>query len=258
MPEPYYADDLITLYLGDFREFDAWHAADVLVTDPPYGETSLAWDRWPDGWPQLVADSSPSLLQMWCFGSTRMFLDRRDEFAAWKLAQDIVWSKPRGRGVTSDRFNRSHELVTHWYRGAWGDLRHETPRVPRSNQRRRDRGLSRRGRVDDGSAVKPMSGSGTYCDDGTRLMTTVIPGGPASAVGLLHPTQKPLEVLRPIIRYSCAPGGLIADPFAGSGSTLVAAKHLGRRAVGVERDERYCEAAAHRLAQGMLDFGAAP
>ena len=249
--EPYYSDEWVTLYHGDYRDVNAWHAADVLVTDPPYGETSLAWDRWPDGWPALVAERAPDLAQMWCFGSTRMFLDRRADFDAWRHAQDLVWSKPRGHGTNRDRFSRSHELVLHWYRGKWGDLYLEPPRVAYHGARVRS---TRRGNVDDGSKVKPMAG-GTYVDDGTRLMYTVIEGDPGDPRTTYHPNQKPLAVLEPIIRYSCPPGGVVADVFAGSCSTLVAAKRLGRRAIGIELSEAYCEIAAKRLAQGVLDFG---
>lgn len=74
--------------------------------------------------------------------------------------------------------------------------------------------------------------------------------GPGCHEYLGHPTQKPMVIMRRLLEKTSP--GVILDPFAGSGSTLVAAKYLGRNAVGIEIDERYCEIAARRLAQGVL------
>ena len=69
-----------------------------------------------------------------------------------------------------------------------------------------------------------------------------------------HPCEKPQALLRHMIDVSSRPGDLILDPFAGSGSTLIAARDAGRRAVGIEMDLGYCRRIADRLSQGALDF----
>lgn len=72
----------------------------------------------------------------------------------------------------------------------------------------------------------------------------------------VHIAQKPFPVMRWLCQFS-RPGGLIVDPFMGSGTTLRAAKDLGRKAIGIDVSEQYCELAAKSLGQEVLDFGGA-
>lgn len=248
--DPYYQDDTVTLHLGDMREvlpaLDI--QADLIVTDPPFGETSHDWDTWPTDWLTTAAAHTRS---MWYFGSQRMFFARYAEFqaAGWKLSQDtvgndvhVVWSKPVATSMATDRFRRCHEHALHWYRGAWTDMHHDTPRVPHHgpNNGRRSKGGRQAGH--NGAA-----GNRGYVDDGTRLMLSVIPAPSVPRTERIHKSEKPVELLRPLIEYACPSGGLVLDPFAGSGSTLDAARHAGRRAIGIEANEEYAEAAARRL-----------
>ncbi|WP_163554217.1 DNA-methyltransferase [Candidatus Frankia alpina] len=246
-PAPYYQDGQVTLYCGNSLELLADHAdllaAEAIVTDPPYGEISLAWDVWPDGWPGLAAAAAKS---MWCFGSMKMFLRHFDDFAGWRLSQDIVWQKHAGSSPAADRFRRVHEYALHWYRGKWREIYKEPQREPNPVSGMKVGSVSHRR-----SGTAPHLGGlgpSTYLYDGTRLVHSVIPARSMRGRAL-HPTEKPPQILAPLIRYSCPPGRVILDPFPGSGSTLAVARSLGRRAIGIERDERYAEIAARRLSK---------
>ena len=246
MTSAYWTDGTVALYVGDCREVlpALGVTADLVVADPPYAETSLAWDRWPDGWLDTVAAVTSSL---WCFGSMRMFMDRCAEFAGWKLSQDVVWEKPHGSGFQNDRFRRVHEHVLHWYRGQWGAVHHDTPRTAYIGPDSRH-GYSQASRTGHTGKI----GDYQWTDDGTRLMRSVIQAPTMWRKGAIHPTQKHVDLLRPLIEYACPPGGLVVDPFAGSGSTLDAARASGRRAIGIEANEAYAEKAARRLDQLTL------
>lgn len=261
MNEAYFDDGTVTLYLGDCREIvpALGLTADLLVCDPPYGETSLAWDRWPDGWVQTATLAAKS---MWCFGSMRMFGEHWAEFTAakWRMSQDVVWEKNAGTGLFADRFRRVHENALHWYRDApWSAIYTDPQRSQGRggwSDRVRNAGEVVTGNVARGQHIGHLMKKQPWVETETRLLTSILRAKNLRGIAI-HPTEKPIPLLRPLIEYACPPGGLIFDPFAGSGSSLDAARQTGRRAIGIEISEQYAEKAARRLSQAMIGEGAA-
>lgn len=198
--QPYYQDNLVTLYHGDMRDVlpAIEQKFDACITDPPYEQTSLKWDRWPEGWPTVVSFYTNNL---WCFGSLRMFMEQRLEFPAWQFAQDIVWEKQNGTCAHNDRFRRIHEQAAQFYRGPWSEI-YKSPVYTMDAVARR---VIRRVRKPEhwGNIGEHHFNSET---GGKRLERSVIPVKNCHPHAL-HPTQKPAGILAPLIQYSVPPGG---------------------------------------------------
>lgn len=244
---PFFESPDVILYHADARElFTALPKADAIITDPPYGETSLDWDRWPESWPLGAALIAP---QMWVFGSFRMFWERCDDLrqAGWKLAQDVIWEKHNGSNSSADRFRRVHEMAVHFYRGAWSEIYKLSQVTNDATARtvRRKRRPAHWGEIGEHHYVSE--------DRGPRLMSSVIFERSCHGYAV-NETQKPEGIIAPLLRYSVPPGGLVIDPFAGSGTTGVVARKEGRRAILIESRMNQCEAIVERLGQKELEL----
>jgi site-specific DNA-methyltransferase (adenine-specific)/modification methylase len=213
--KPYYENDGITIYLGDWREMSLLRF-DVVVTDPPYGisyspsqNSKKAWGNKTFVGDVVVRgddepfDPTPLIKGPAVICGANHFSDKLPPSPCW-----FVWDKRDG--MTSNDF-ADCELIWTNLKGNARVFRHQWSGALRDSERGQTR---------------------------------------------LHPTQKPLVLMRWIIE-KCPPG-IVLDPYMGSGTTLRAAKDLGRRAIGVEIEERYCEIAAKRLEQGVFDLSAPP
>lgn len=119
-----------------------------------------------------------------------------------------------------------------------------------------DKGVGRpmKGRFRNHLEYLVWSSNGPMPEADNIYPSTLLRHTPPNADSRVHLTQKPESLISEIL--SVAPKGLVLDPFMGSGTTLRAAKDLGRRAIGIEQEERYCEIAAQRLSQETLGLGA--
>jgi DNA modification methylase len=221
MGEPYYADESVTLYHGDCREVTEWLTADVLVTDPPYGRN---WRQGRLKSPRQADDSHSGI-------AGDLDTTTRDAaLALWGDRQavvfgDLMLAPPAGTKLVGI-YRKPSNAGTRGAMGGW----------------RRD--------AEAWYLIGPWP-TGLGGRSSVIATVTLSQGGSSSPQGRYeHPHAKPLDIMERLI-LACPPG-VIADPFAGSGSTLIAARNLGRRVVGVEINERYCEMTARRLSQAAL------
>ena len=221
--EPYYQDDFITLYHGDcLQHLDMLDQADVMVTDPPYGRA------WKQGF--LKGHNGKHL----GIANDLDTLTRDNALSAWGTKPAIAF----GDLLLAPPANTKQVLIYRkpsnaGLRGAMAGYRRDVEAVYLIGKGWSS-GL--------GGGTSVLTTNATHTGAGTGL------GGRTG-----HPHEKPLDVMETLIMATdLAGGGTIVDPFAGSGSTLRAAKNLGRKCIGFEIEEKYCEITAKRLAQEVL------
>lgn len=224
---PYYEDGAVTIYHGDCLEILPQLRAsfDVVLTDPPFFMPATHYQsrvKWQRSW------SDTSVLA-----------------AFWASVLDAAVPKMRQTGhfLTFCNGDSYPVFYPEMYRRfdflksiVW-DKGHV--------------GLGRVWRNQHELVIAARWNESTFHEDGV-LRADVVRFEATPSADREHPVEKPDSLLRWLLEPVTRPGDVVLDPFAGSGSTLSAAKQAGRRAIGIEGEERYCEVAAMRCSQEVL------
>ena len=239
MSEPYYSDDHVTIYHGDTLDLLAELeiiSVDAVVTDPPYASGSRL---------EAAKSSSGAMLRAGRFADRPIELDQMTTTGfVWLMravGQAVRPMLPDGGSVLSfidwrqwpnlvgalETCNYRVQGMIVWDKGSMG--------------------LGNGFRAQHELVCHASKGVPTIYDRGCGNVITHPRQAPDD-----HPSPKPEQVMRRLVEVVTTAGQTVLDPFMGSGTTLRAAKDLGRRAIGIEIEERYCEIAAARCAQEVL------
>ena len=223
---PYYEHAGITIYHGDCRDvLPRLPMVDLLLSDPPYGVAyQTKWRSRESPLRCAIANDGDMSI---CRDAWPRMTDRLADDRHW-----YVFTSPRRIAQAAAIFVGARHIIA-WDKGDMGTA-----------------GDLESGFGEAWEAIfygmkgrRPLRG---------RRPRTVLRFDWSSTMDPVHPTVKPVPLLGRMIEWSTEPGEIVLDAFAGSGTTLRAAKDLGRRAIGIEIEERYCEIAARRLSQGAL------
>ena len=218
LPEPFYKDDSVTLYNADaYKLLPRLEKPHLLLTDPPYELCATGGGIGAKR--QYLADIAGKI-------DAGFDMTLLDAFENWC----VFCGKKQLKQLLAAAGERRWALVT------WNKP-NPTP-------------LTNANYLPDTEYIVHAFQTGRLFGEYRDKARYIV--HPVERNDFGHPTVKPLAVMSKMLRLGSQEGETICDPFAGSGTTLVAAKLLNRRAIGIEINERYCEIAARRLSQGVL------
>ena len=257
--KPYYQDDAVTIYHGDCLDvLPALEAVDLIITDPPYSEHAHRNQR--RGGPELERKGDGTRTRAGISRKRELGFRHLDESTRREAAFHFGKLVRRWVLVFSDV-----EICHLWRRelqaggleyirtAAWRKL-NATPQFTGDRPAVGFETIT----IAHPPGKKKWNGGGRHGwwefhdDTAAPVWEVPIVRNRSHAEPRLHTTQKPLALMSRMIEEFTDIGETILDAFAGSGTTLRAAKDLGRKAIGIEREECYCEVAAKRMAQETL------
>lgn len=247
LPKPYYDDGTVTIYNGEACAILSAlpeASADVLMTDPPYSSGgAFRSDRNAD------PESKYSRAEVASYGTFGG--DSRDQrsFMAWVSAWSwaaLRCTRPSGHAFMFTDWRQLPSMTDALQLGGW------TWRGLVVWSKGPSGGIPQRGKFRQNAEYAVWGTNGGQSDLAHGCPSSVIEVPSVPTADRQHVTQKPETLIRHLLSVVPQTTPVVLDPFMGSGTTLVAAKSVGARAIGIEVDERYCEIAASRLAQGVL------
>jgi len=252
---PYYQDEAVCIYCGDCRDVLAAGVlpkTDHAIFDPPYSEYVHSKSR--QGCRPLTGslsggsyDAPANFSRAKEFGFAALDEDTRAEVAAWIGARVSRWSLAFSDVESSHLWRDAFVGVGLDYvrTGAWVKVG-ATPQFTGDRPAAGFEAIT----IVHPKGRKRWNGGGAHA-----VWSVPIVLNRGVKVERVHTTQKPEELMVRLVSQFTDSGDSIIDPFMGSGTTLVAAKRLGRKAIGIERERKYCDLAIERLAQGALALG---
>ena len=243
---PYYNNDGVILYHGNCLQVlpEINKTVDAVISDPPYGTTCCKWDS------VIPLDSLWKCVNRVTRDTTPVVLFSAQPFTSVLVTSNLqnfrydwIWEKSEVTGHLNSKKMpmRAHESICVFYK-----------RLPTYNPIKTN-GHTRKTatRLNTKSDCYGVQVGVSSYDSTDRYPRSVLKFSTDKQVANLHPTQKPLDLLRYLIRTYTNEGDTVLDFACGSGTTLLAAQLEDRKAIGIELEENYCEVTARRLEEAL-------